>query len=215
VLDRTIKRRILETHQQLLDKNELWPRQKLIRFGAAFGAATLAVVSLCGLIAQCGERPHEAQQSPEQGKVTDYGSDIVSAIRRSSEAIRLNPKGLKAYCLRAEGYLATQLSDQIAKAIADCDEVIRLDPKNAEAYRIRARAYEEKRDWDSFGKAIDDLNEAIRLDLKNPHLYRARGMTAFKMGRSGYDFNVNLQKLEELNREQKELEEALKELEKE
>jgi tetratricopeptide (TPR) repeat protein len=95
--------------------------------------------------------------------------DFDAAIADCSEAIRLDPKYVNAYCNRGAAYGNKREYDN---AIADYNEAIDLDPNEANAYCNRGAVYGEKREWN---KAIADLTEAIRLNPKYVGAYFQRG----------------------------------------
>jgi tetratricopeptide (TPR) repeat protein len=98
------------------------------------------------------------------------------ALADYTEAIRLNPKDVDAFCNRGLTY---EKKGQYNKAIADHTEAIRLDPKLAAAYCGRAGAYARKESYDS---ALTDLNKAIELNPKDADTFCARGFTYEKKG---------------------------------
>jgi tetratricopeptide (TPR) repeat protein len=61
-----------------------------------------------------------------------------NAIHNYTEAIRLNPKLIKAYINRGAAYMGI---DRYDLAIADFNKAIKLDPKNGKAYNNRAVAH--------------------------------------------------------------------------
>ena len=86
-----------------------------------------------------------------------------------SEAIRLEPRLLKAYMLRAWLLLNAGEWDQ---ALADCNEGLKLDPAEASLYAMRAASWRHKQE---FNRALADLNEAIRLKPTASERYSDRG----------------------------------------
>ena len=87
-----------------------------------------------------------------------YGtSDNDRAILDFDEAIRLDPKAVRAYNARGGAYFKKVDND---RAIKDYDEAIRLNPQYALAYTGRGKVYHSKGDND---RAIRDHDEAVRL----------------------------------------------------
>ena len=86
-----------------------------------------------------------------------------------TEAIRLDPKLVKAYYLRGREYESKGEKAKAEKdfdtAIANCTEAIRINPKCADAYLWRGIAYTAKGEK---AKAKTDLDEAMKLRSKPP-----------------------------------------------
>ena len=114
----------------------------------------------------------EAEDAWRQGNAACLRGEFDLAVRRYTEALRLNPKDAVTYNNRGYAYLQKGEAD---KAIADYDEAIRLAPKYAKALFFRGSAYEDKGDE---GKAVADYTEAIRLDSHYARAYCDRGLTA-------------------------------------
>jgi len=91
--------------------------------------------------------------------------EFYEAIADCTEAIRLDPKCVKAYYNRGCAYWQKGDHD---KAIADYSDAIRLDPNSVQAYYNRGWAYGQQRKYDT---AIADFTEAIRLDPKDTRAY--------------------------------------------
>ena len=101
------------------------------------------------------------------------------AIDDYNEAIRLNPKSVRAYNSRGNAWSRKLDYD---RAIADYDKAIQLDPQFAKAYSNRGAAWSKKVNYD---RAIADEDEAIRLDPQLAPAYVNRG---FAWGNKGnYD----------------------------
>ena len=123
----------------------------------------------------CGD---EAQEAFAQGNVAFLRADFDLAVRRYSEAIRLNPKDPTAYNNRGYAYAYKHDFD---KAITDYSEAIQRDRKYAKAYCNRGAAD------DSLGKpdeAITDFTTAIQLDPNSASAFRDRGRRHEKKARS-------------------------------
>jgi tetratricopeptide (TPR) repeat protein len=97
--------------------------------------------------------------------------DLDRAISDFSEAIRLDPKYVRARVNRGRAFIEKLEFDE---AVADLTEAIRLDPKFAPAFNHRGWALNEKK---SYTRAFADLNEAIRLDPTFAASYNNRGNT--------------------------------------
>ena len=80
--------------------------------------------------------------------------------RRSTEAIRIDPKGAKAYNNRGIAYASKGDYD---RAITDLTEAIRLAPTFAPAYYVRGLVYSKKGEK---AKAEVDFAQAKKLGLK-------------------------------------------------
>ncbi len=96
--------------------------------------------------------------------------DLDHAIADYTEAIRLDPKHVKAFNNRGNAW---RKKGDYDKDIADCNEAIRLDPQYATAFNNRGLAWDAKGDLD---RAIADYTEAIRLDPKYVKAYNNRGI---------------------------------------
>jgi len=81
------------------------------------------------------------------------------AIHNYSEAIKINPKMVKAYNNRGVAYIWKK---QYNLAIADFDTAIKLDPKNGHAYNNRAVAHFYNGETD---KARQDVQKAQSLGI--------------------------------------------------
>ena len=149
-------------------------RKYRILFGIALGIAL--VVSPLFLIFKTPTKTKKAIEAVEQGISAFMGGKSDLAISCFTEAIRLDPKCVPAYCTRSLIYAVKGDHD---KAMADCTEAIRLDPKSTHAYLARGGVYESEGDHD---KAIADLTEAIRLDPKHAPAYYSRGVAYGEKG---------------------------------
>jgi tetratricopeptide (TPR) repeat protein len=90
-----------------------------------------------------------------------------NAIYNFTEAIRLNPKLIKAYVNRGVAYIGI---DRYELAIADFTAVIKLDPKNGKAYNNRAVAHWRAGERQ---KARADAQEAQKLGISvNPEFLK-------------------------------------------
>jgi len=112
-----------------------------------------------------------AQENAEYffNKGKDFSSVNSSdhAIYNYSQAIRLNPKMLKAYNNRGIAYIGRQQYDL---AIADFTQVIKIDPKNGKAYNNRAIAHWYKGEME---KARQDVQKAQGLGISvNPEFLK-------------------------------------------
>jgi tetratricopeptide (TPR) repeat protein len=101
--------------------------------------------------------PAESAQAFKRGYAAHLAGDLERAAADYTEAIRLNPKSVRAYNNRAVVY---QSQGDLERAIADFSAAIRLDPTSSRAYQSRAAAYETQGD---LAKADADLAEARRV----------------------------------------------------
>jgi tetratricopeptide (TPR) repeat protein/MinD-like ATPase involved in chromosome partitioning or flagellar assembly len=91
------------------------------------------------------------------------------AIKKYTEAIRLDPSYGIAYYGRGLAYIGKERFDE---ALADFNEAIRLDANYVKAYVGRGDVYWQKRD---LARALVDYNRAIELDPKLSDAYTKRG----------------------------------------
>jgi tetratricopeptide (TPR) repeat protein/MinD-like ATPase involved in chromosome partitioning or flagellar assembly len=91
------------------------------------------------------------------------------AIKKYTEAIRLDPSYAIAYYGRGRAYLGKERFDE---ALADFNEAIRLDANYVKAYVGRGDVYWQKRD---LARALVDYNRAVELDPKLSDVYTKRG----------------------------------------
>jgi tetratricopeptide (TPR) repeat protein/S1-C subfamily serine protease len=105
-------------------------------------------------------------------KHIDPGSNVtagkLASIQDFSQAIRLNPKYISAYFLRAITY--SQIG-KFKESIADDDQVIALNPQFASAYANRGLSKNRLKD---FTGAMSDYNQAISIAPNNPSGYNNR-----------------------------------------
>jgi Flp pilus assembly protein TadD len=99
----------------------------------------------------------------KKGKDLSLDNKFEQAIQNYNQAIKLDPKMVKAYNNRGVAYMNGKQYDL---AIADFTKVIELDPKHGKAYNNRAIAYWCKEDKE---KARQDVKKAEGLGIKvNP-----------------------------------------------
>ena len=114
-------------------------------------------------IVNCYGAKEKAEDFYEQGKKYSSAENSDHAIYNYSEAIKLNPKLVKAYNNRGVAYVWRKQYDL---AIADFNKAIKLDPKNSKAYNNRAIAYWYKGE---INKARQDVQKAQSLGISvNP-----------------------------------------------
>jgi tetratricopeptide (TPR) repeat protein len=111
----------------------------------------------------------KAEASFERGNTHYEKKEYDLAIKEFTEAIRLDPNFVLAYCTRGNSYFRKEEYDLTIK---DLTEAIRLDPTNTSAYTTRGIAYAFKNENDL---GIRDFSEAIRLDPTNASAYDSRG----------------------------------------
>jgi tetratricopeptide (TPR) repeat protein len=130
-----------------------------------------------------------ASQAFDEGRSYSANREFDNAITAFTEAIRLDPDNIDAYCNR--GYAYSEIGEH-DKAIADYTEAIRLGPEALHlcyACFSRGIAYTKKGDYD---KAIADCTEAIRLVPDDAVAYRVRGFAYGEKGdldRAIIDYN--------------------------
>jgi tetratricopeptide (TPR) repeat protein len=117
----------------------------------------------------------------DQGVKALKNRDWDEAIACFDDAIRLNPKHIKAYLHRGDAYQEKGDDD---RAIANYTAALRLDQKNSDAFQKRGWAYyslgilysvrNASKAREAYDKAIADCIEAIRLDPKNSEAYFTR-----------------------------------------
>lgn len=95
--------------------------------------------------------------------------NLDSALADLNEAIRINPRYIKAYGNRSVIWHRQWAYD---REIADLNEALRIGEKNSDVLTLRGIAYAYKGEWD---KSLADFNEVIRLDTKSYEAYRQRG----------------------------------------
>jgi tetratricopeptide (TPR) repeat protein len=105
-------------------------------------------------------------------KHIDPGSNVtagkLSSIQDFSQAIRLNPKYISAYFLRAITYFQI---GKFKESIADDDQVIAMNPQFASAYTNRGLSKTRLKD---FAGAMADYNQAIAIAPNNSSSYNNR-----------------------------------------
>jgi tetratricopeptide (TPR) repeat protein len=104
-----------------------------------------------------------------RGSAYSDKGDNDRAIADYGEAIRINPKQIKAIYNRGVAWLEKGDND---RAIADYTEVIRLDPKDPDPLDGRGLVYRIMGEYD---RAITDYNAAIKLDPKSSKGFVGRG----------------------------------------
>ena len=131
-----------------------------------------------------------AKELYELGKACSDKFEDDQAIAYYTEAIRLDPELVEAYCERGEAY---EYSDDFARAVVDCTEAIRLDPENARAYKLRGDAcFGFVESCEGPAQAVAYYTEAIRLDPKYADAYSARARAYFLETPSSEDHNWDL-----------------------
>ncbi|MCL2939527.1 MAG: tetratricopeptide repeat-containing serine protease family protein [Trichodesmium sp. MAG_R02] len=124
----------------------------------------------------------EAESYYDQGDEHHDREEFEQAIADLNQAIRLNPKLVKAYNVRGIVYYDQGKYDL---AIADYNQAIQLNPKYAYAYYNRGLVYDDQGKYDL---AIADYNQAIQLNPKDADYYYNRGIVYRKQGK--YDLAI-------------------------
>ena len=132
-------------------------------------------IDACTRVIKAGGRNLAWAYYDRGSEYSDKG-DNDRAISDYNEAIRINPKYVKAYNSRGHAYREKGDYD---RAISDSSEAIRIDPKYAKAYNGRGMAYMEKGDND---RAISEFSEAIRLDPLFTGAFTTRGLVFERLG---------------------------------
>jgi tetratricopeptide (TPR) repeat protein len=120
--------------------------------------AVICLVLLVSVV-NCYGGNRKSEEFFEQGKKYISVENADKAINNYSEAIKINPKFVKAYNNRGIAYIHKKQYDL---AIADFSKAIELDPKNGKAYNNRAIVYSYQGETD---KAIQDLQKAQSLGI--------------------------------------------------
>jgi tetratricopeptide (TPR) repeat protein len=138
----------------------------------------LLLVLLLAVRAATAGQYKTAKEAVEKGRALVQKQDFDGAIAAFTEALRLDPKSVPAYCGRSRAYWH---KDDCEQAIRDADQAVRLEPKSPAAYCERGRAFGQKANvkgpHDLYRTALDDLSESIRLDPKFAEAYIVRGWT--------------------------------------
>ena len=104
------------------------------------------------------------------------------AIEHYTEAIKLNPRLIDAYCNRGAAYSNEGVYHL---AIEDYNKAIELDPDDVEIYFNRGLAQTGN---GAFDLAIEDYNKAAELDPNDVEIYVSRGLA--QIGKGAYDLAV-------------------------
>lgn len=125
------------------------------------GKLIYAVICLVLLISvvNCYGAKGKAEEFFEQGKKYSSVETADKAIDSYSEAIKINPKFVKAYNNRGIAYTWKK---EFYPAIADFTKAIELDPKNGKAYHNRAIVYSY---LGENNKARQDIHKAKSLGI--------------------------------------------------
>ena len=130
-----------------------------------FGKSIFVVLFLLlfALNSFCYGAMKTAEEFFEQGKKFSLVENSDHAIYNYTEAIKRNPKFVKAYNNRGIAYVGKQQYDL---AIADFNKAIKLDPQNGKVYNNRAVAYWYKGE---VARARQDIQKAQSLGISvNP-----------------------------------------------
>jgi tetratricopeptide (TPR) repeat protein len=98
------------------------------------------------------------------------------AVRDCTEALRIAPGLVSAYCGRAAAF--NELG-QLDQALADCAAALRLNPKCALAFSQRGQTFRLRGEID---RAIADCGEAIWLDPNQASAFFQRGLAFLQKG---------------------------------
>lgn len=111
-----------------------------------------------GVLNSCSPQK-TAEACFNEGKTFYENKKYDQAIASYDEAIKLNPKLIKAFNSRGIAYMVKGQFDQ---AIADFSRAIELDPNYGKAYNNRAVAFWSKGE---VAKAQEDINKAQGLGI--------------------------------------------------
>lgn len=92
-----------------------------------------------------------------------------SCVDRATEAIRLEPKNVRAWVLRARAHWALK---DYRGALEDAREVIKLDPERPYGWIVQGQSLEK---LDYKDKALASMDEAVSLNASKDWAYRERG----------------------------------------
>jgi Flp pilus assembly protein TadD len=122
---------------------------------------------LFALTLDCYGAVKTAEEFFEQGKKLQSAENSDQAIINYTEAIKRNPKFVKAYNNRGIVYVGRQ---QFDLAIADFNKAIEFDPNNGKVYNNRAVAYWHKGE---VARARQDIQKAQSLGIPvNPDMVK-------------------------------------------
>jgi len=114
-------------------------------------------------VLNCYGANKKAEEFFEKGKKFTSAENADQAIKNYSQAIKINPKFVKAYNNRGIAHVWKKEYDL---AIADFNKAIELDPKNGKVYHNRAIVYSYQGETD---KALKDIKKAQSLGIEvNP-----------------------------------------------
>ncbi len=103
--------------------------------------------------------------------------DLQTALKKSNQAVRLDPKDPQAYFTRAAVYL--RLGSPRA-ALSDLSRAMKLSPKNASIAALKSFALVKAK---RFKDALAAAGAALALDPHNAHAWLFRAMALAGMGR--------------------------------
>jgi tetratricopeptide (TPR) repeat protein len=123
-----------------------------------------------------------ARTAPEysaEAEACRLRGDLDRALAEAGEALRLDPRQVRAHYCRAAVYLQRADYD---RAIAEATRAAVLDPSYAQVYGIRAEAYRYQEDH---GRALADATQALVLDPTYAFAYGTRAAVYLKQ--AAYD----------------------------
>lgn len=127
------------------------------KFGKLFYTVICSVIFIS--VVNCYGAKGKAEEFFEKGKNLSSVENADKAIENYNQAIKIDPKFVKAYNNRGIAYVWKKQYDL---AIADFNKAIELDPNNGKAYNNRAIVYSYQGETD---KARQDLHKAQSLGI--------------------------------------------------
>ncbi|MGH9753187.1 MAG: tetratricopeptide repeat protein, partial [Blastocatellia bacterium] len=174
----TERKKLQQKAEELIENRQQAERRRRLRVAFAIGA-TLLLLIVAGwwgyrrqiLLEKAADLTAEGNEIAKE--------NVVRAVEKYNEAIRLVPSYALAYSSRGRAYLK---NGRFQEALADFDEAIRLDVNNANAYVGRGDVYWQMR---RPGWALTDYNRAIEIDPKLSDAYTKRGKVLAAQGAKG------------------------------
>lgn len=126
--------------------------------------------------AEISDNEFESTNKTHDGIFLANNKNYKEAIKKFTEAIKLNPNNADAYFQRGKAYYDLK---NYKKAISDYTRAIELEPNKSILYSSRAFAYKK---LENYEKAILDYTKAIELKPDESVLYYRRGLCYQALG---------------------------------